>query len=898
MPYKRPRALPDNSILDQVLAASTDYHFIFDSEHRFIYANQGLLNIYKITLEELVGKTFEDIGVEPHLVDLHREQLRGAFKGRVVHGQNEYITPDGFSGYFEYSFSPIFDETGRVQAVAGFGREVSSRRNAERAILENERMNLRNLFKQTPEMVCYLKGPEHTFEFVNEAHIRALGFDATGMRVREAQPQSIQMHETLDNVYRTGLTAEMHEIPITLTDRVRYFNLTYVARYNEKGDINGVMILGAEVTEQVLQRTSLELVASLIQTMPAPFFAMNSKWEVVYWNPAAAEVIGIPKEEVLGKIAWDIFPGLEESDFGRTYKMVRSDKVARSFEAYFEPYKKWYQALPFPFEEGVAVVFMDTTARKNIEEELERSKARYQLLFDHSPLPKWIIDTETYKFLDVNLAAVKHYGYSKEEFLSMGAADIRPKEDVPVFLDAMKKDFDGTHNYERRRRHVKKDGSVIEVELTALDIVLDGQKRRIGAVVDVTDRVASEIRQNELLKSLNAAKEEAEKANELKSSFLANMSHEIRTPLGAMIGFADLLRDHGLSEEERTNYIEILIRNGEQLAAIINDILDLSKVEAGHMTLDFSPADPNAIVMDVVALLRVKAREKNLSLSVRTENSAPESIVTDELRTRQILMNIIGNAIKFTPSGSIDVRIYGGQDASHKNMIYFEVSDTGVGIPESQIEGIFNVFVQADSALTRKFGGTGLGLALSRRLARALGGDVVVTESREGKGSKFLISIGTTQQKDTNVSKRVDSERVVAPVDSSLLKDVRILVADDFAENRQIISTYITKYGAIVDFADNGLAAYRKALDGHFDIVLMDIQMPEMDGYTATQKLRDAGFTKPVIALTAHAMSEVRMKCLNVGCTDYLAKPIRRDELIATLVRYIKPHSDSSIILN
>lgn len=892
MPKSNPTSLPSNSLLNKVLGASPDFHYIFDKSHRFIYANQALLNIYRMELDQLVGKSMEELGVDAGLVALHHEQLERVFDGHVVHGQNEYITPDGFEGYYEYTFTPIFDEKGEVHAIAGYGKETSEQRNAERSAVENERMNLRNLFKQTPEMVCYLIGPDHIFEFVNEAHVKALGFDATGMKVREAQPESVEVHGILDNVYRTGVTAELHEIPVTVTDRVRYFNLTYAARFNESGAVNGVMILGAEVTDQVLLRNSLEREANLIETMQAPFFALNSSWQVIYWNPAASKVIGLSKEQTLGRVFWDIFPGVEDSDFGRYYKQVRRDQKPTSFEAYYANHNKWYQALPFPYDDGVAVLFMDITARKHIEEELERSKARYQVLFDHSPLPKWIIDAETFKFIDVNLAAVNHYGYSKEEFLSMSAADIRPKEDLPAFFETMKMDFKVDSTYDRRRRHIKKNGAVIEVEMTALDIQLDGKKRRIGAVVDITDRVAFEARQNDLLKSLHAAKEEAEKANELKSAFLANMSHEIRTPLGAMIGFADLLRDVDVSAEERANYIDILIRNGDQLATIINDILDLSKVEAGHLKMDFEPTDPSSVVTDVVSLLRVKTRDKNLALTVRTETSAPEQIVTDALRLRQILLNVIGNAIKFTPAGSIDVRIYGARNPNGKQIVYFEVKDTGVGVPESHRESIFNVFVQADSNLTRKYGGTGLGLALSRRLARELGGDISVAHSVEGQGSTFLIAIEDAQEKQVVAAAADGVGPQPAGADFSKLSGLKVLVVDDSSENRQIISVYLTKHGAVIDFAENGIVAYRKALESSFDVVLMDIQMPEMDGYTATQKLREAGYAKPIIALTAHAMSEVRMKCLNVGCTDYLSKPIRRDELLTVLMRNVSSRSE------
>ncbi len=345
-------------------------------------------------------------------------------------------------------------------------KEMDERASSQQAVdrsrhaIDVERRNFNNLFEETRELVCILRGPEHVFEFVNESHIKVLGFDATGMTVRHAQPESVEVHGILDNVFRTGKTAHLHEIPVTVGQRLRHFNLTYAARTSDTGEIDGVMILGTEVSDQV-----------------------------------------------------------------------------------------------------------------EIREKLLESQNKYQLLFDYSPLPKWIMDVETLSFLDVNLAAVRLYGYSKEEFLSLRATDIRLPEDVPEFMEAMKEDYKfEADRAPKRFRHRKKDGTFLQVEVSALDLTLNRRNVRIAAIVDVTERVLSDERQKELMASLQVAKEEAERANDLKSAFLANMSHEIRTPLGAMLGFAELLSESEISSLERSNYIEILLRNGEQLSFIINDI--------------------------------------------------------------------------------------------------------------------------------------------------------------------------------------------------------------------------------------------------------------------------------------------------------------------------------------
>lgn len=386
-------------------------------------------------------------------------------------------------------------------------------------------------------------------------------------------------------------------------------------------------------------------------------------------------------------------------------------------------------------------------------------------------------------------------------------------------------------------------------------------------------------------KDLKSAKDEAEKANQLKSAFLANMSHEIRTPLGAIVGFADLLRDPSLSPEEHDNFINIMARNGEQLSTIIDDILDLSKVEAGHLTLEHIDTHPAMIADDVISLLTIKAREKNIVLDFKAELSTPANIVSDPVRVKQILMNIVSNAIKFTFQGAFKVRSFGAAEGKNRKFLYFEVTDTGIGIPPIEIDRVFEPFVQVDVTHTRKFGGTGLGLALSRQLARHLGGDVTITKTAEGKGTTFLITIEDQLGKRVLLTTRTERDPT-ANLPENVLNNISVLVVDDSEDNRQLISLYLNKFGAVVDFAENGEVGFRKALGGHHDIVLMDIQMPVMDGYTATAKLREAGFRKPIIALTAHAMTEVRLKCLNVGCTDHLSKPINAIELIGAIAKY------------
>ncbi len=419
---------------------------------------------------------------------------------------------------------------------------------------------------------------------------------------------------------------------------------------------------------------------------------------------------------------------------------------------------------------------------------------------------------------------------------------------------------------------------------------------------DMIDRLAAATRERARMASLELSYAAARAANRAKSEFLANMSHEIRTPMTAIIGYADLLLDAGTTEQERTTYVQTIRRNGEHLLAIINDILDLSKIEAGKMTVEVVPCSPDQVIADVVSLMRVRAREKKLSLQVTYATPIPETIHTDPTRLRQILINLVSNAIKFTAAGEIRVTARCLEVESPQPRLTFEVADTGIGLQPEEIGQLFQPFIQADTSTTRKFGGTGLGLAISRRLANMLGGDITL-QSTPGQGSTFTLTVSTGPL--AGVPMRATFREVLeaaplapggapAAAPPAAPAGCRVLLAEDGRDNQLLISTLLRKAGAQVSLADNGLIAVEQALaavarGSAFDVIFMDMQMPELDGYGATARLRREGYQGTIVALTAHAMSGDRERCLSAGCTDFLTKPVDRARLIATLTRYTAP---------
>ena len=389
---------------------------------------------------------------------------------------------------------------------------------------------------------------------------------------------------------------------------------------------------------------------------------------------------------------------------------------------------------------------------------------------------------------------------------------------------------------------------------------------------------------------LAAAQVVAEAANCAKSEFLANMSHEIRTPMNAIVGYAEMLRDEIIKTEmpgAPVEFVDAILSNTEHLLGLLNDILDMSKIESGQIEVEHVRCNPWAIVHNVAAMMRAPAKAKGLALSIEHVGPIPESIESDSLRLRQVLANLIGNAVKFTATGGVHISVQLLRDNPKCPMLQFEVVDTGIGMLPETIDKLFDRFTQADTSTTREYGGSGLGMAISKRLAVLLGGDITI-RSESGHGSTFTVTIQTGSLENV---KLVENPQVVPTAERSkkrpgkVASGERILLAEDCTDNQRIVSLILTNAGFQVTIAENGQVACDKAMaaleEGKpFDMILMDMQMPVMEGHEATRQLRAAGYSRPIVALTAHATVDDRRKCLEAGCDFYVTKPVNRSELL------------------
>jgi len=513
--------------------------------------------------------------------------------------------------------------------------------------------------------------------------------------------------------------------------------------------------------------------------------------------------------------------------------------------------------------------------------ESQRNESRFRSMFELGGVPSALVDSMG-RFKLVNDQFCKMTGYSEDELKQIKFTDITHPEDAHDNLTAFQSMLAGKQKgVHLEKRYIVKGGDTIWaiVDATMINHSAPEDVTSIAIIQDITTRKLAEL-------AAKKATQDAEDANKAKTEFLAFMSHEIRTPLGVILGFAEILRNKNISQNLRDEFAETIHRNALELGSLIDDVLDLSKVEAGRVELARNTVQISDLIRDLEGTFSLEAKNKNLVFNVTLDKDGPTSIISDHKILRQILVNIVGNAIKYTEKGRVAMRV-GLQTIENAGlaMAVFTVSDTGCGISDNERDKLFHAFGQTTSKSIKRKQGTGLGLVLSKKLARLLGGDVELKESIPGQGSTFVVTVDAGP-----ISKQIKTvlQPEVKPIEMSATKTKRldgtkILVAEDTPDQALLIKFLLADVGASVTVVNNGAGAVEKILSDKFDIILMDMQMPILDGFDATRLLRRQGFKKPIIALTAQAFKQDSYKALQAGCNRHLSKPFTQDRLVQAI---------------
>ncbi|MCW7481032.1 PAS domain-containing hybrid sensor histidine kinase/response regulator [Leptospira kanakyensis] len=643
-----------------------------------------------------------------------------------------------------------------------------------------------------------------------------------------------------------------------------------------------------------------EVYSSLIlQYLYDAVIVTDLEFRITSWNLAAERIYGFTAEEVIGKSTLQILK-TEQNDTTRESRISELQTKGIWQGEIFQYDKgskklKIRSAASFLKDKsgqtiGVIAINRDITDENKTQEELEDSEERFKMSFDNAGIGVCFLDLNG-KFIKVNKKLESMLGYSEAELIGKKSNEFSYEEDKPLFDSFRDAALGGAKEsviYEKR--FFSKDKNIVWVEISNT-LVKDRNGNPSYFVVhlnNITDRKNAEFH-------LLNAKKDAERANEAKSEFVANMSHEIRTPLNGVIGFNELLLTTNLDPDQK-EYVRNAISSAHGLLGIINDVLDISKIEAGKLVLNEATSNLKQIISDSLGVLKWKATEKGIYLRLEADSNVPEIIYIDATRLRQILINLLGNAVKFTEEGGVVLKVIATPASDQKTKLEFSITDTGIGIPEEHKSHLFQSFWQGESNSKRRYGGTGLGLRITKSLLDLMGGQIEVhSESGVGTEFRFVIECNSADQSTSQLSQDSNDyqKELVTHFDQSTLSHIspNILLVEDNEMNRNLLKRMIQKYipNSKIKEAVDGLEAVRFFHESTPDLVFMDVQMPNMDGLEAATEIRKQprGISVPIIALTAGALYEERKKCFEVGMDQFLTKPIDILALNQILFHYL-----------
>jgi len=802
--------------LQNVLASSPDAITVSDLKGNIIECNQASLDQHGFSSkDEVIGKNALDF-ITPRDHKRALEDMKKTIKEDFVKNvEYTFLNKDGSEFPAELSASIIRDSAGRPTSFVAITKDITERRRAEKTLQDSER-RYRLLAKNVIDVIWT------TDINLNLTHISPSVTHLMGYSLEEVM--ALRLEEIL--------------APDSFLSVMKVFEEEWSVE-SKKG--------------RGRRRPTLEL-----EVNRKDGSTVWTETKVTYLRDADGKTLGISgvtRDITLRK-------KMEKRLVEYTRKLAGRNKQLR-------------------VETGRARRAEE--ASKRGQEKLRESQQRYRALFKGAAEGILVADIETKQFKYANPAICQMLGYNEEEFKRMDVRNIHPKEDLDHVISEFEAQARGEKTLSSSVPCLRKDGTTIYADINGAKVSINGREYNLGLFKDITQRRQTEKKMEEYAEELAAKNEElkvetekAKEADRLKSEFLANVSHEIRTPLSTIKGAAYLLNKSSLSEEQR-RFCSMIRDSGEHLLRIINDILDLARIEAGQARLEEKELSLKELVEKTVFGFELRAKRKRLELNIVYPSDLPLEIRADEGKLSQVLTNLVDNALKFTQQGKVEVKLEKLADLN----IRLQVKDTGIGISEQKLSHIFEKFYQVDGTSRRKYEGTGLGLTIVRELANLMAGKIEA-RSRLGKGSTFSFTFPYSAAKQRMVQAK---DQAKPKTKQQLKKKINILIAEDDDSGYYIMESLLDNY--TTSRAVDGKEVLEKIREKDYDLVLMDIQMPEMDGLETTRKIREKDSTLPIIALTAKAMKGDRERCLEAGCSDYLPKPIELEELIAKVSQYL-----------
>jgi len=911
------------SLLERQIVFDTipDILYILDCDGFLVRWNRKLELLTGFSPEELQGRHALDFFLHNER-DAAAEAIRLAWKTGYSEREIDLVRKDGTACPVQWTCVPLENAKGDRIGLTGMGRDVTEQRRAaeklrksEARLAEAQQIAQVGSWEWDPNTNEVLWSDE-LYRILGEepgVHKPTLGGFADRIYIRDRQKALDTVNECLasksqldccfrivrrDGSIRVGrsrgevaVDGEGRLVRMVgtfqdITDAKRVEEELETAKQVAKEASRAQSEFLANMNQEIRQAHKLALIASRTHNA----VVLTDPQGCIEWvNDGFSRITEYTLDEVIGRTPGSVLQGPATDCATREYMRAQIRK-GEGFHVetvnYAKSGRKYWAALevePIHDAAGRLIHFMAIEADVTERKQAEQDRNRLATIVESSDDAIIGMDLEGV-VTSWNAGAERIFGYQAAETVGRSITFLSPPQRAHEAASILKKLRLGERVEPFESVRVAKHGRSIDVSLRMSPI-----KDHSGQIVGMS-KIARDITEfKQQAESLLCAKKLAEEASQAKSRFLANMSHEIRTPMTAVIGFAEVLR-RGLDDEaERRECIDTIVSSGNHVLTLLSDILDLSKIEAGRIEYQRIRCSPHQVVSDVLSILRIQAVEKGLGLECEWEGRAPESIETDPDCLRQLLMNLVGNAIKFTERGAVRVVAAVNFDQPEPRMV-IEVHDTGIGIAPENLERIFSPFDQADVSVTRRFGGTGLGLTISRRIAHGLGGELTVA-SRLGEGSVFRATIATGPLDEGRIPQRPSTEALashdLSGALTTQLNGARILLVEDGATNRKLISLVLRRAGAEVVCAVDGQAGFKAAIEQRFDLILMDMQMPVLDGYEATRRLRAAGYVGPILALTAHALRGDAEVCLACGCDDHLVKPIEHDRLLNAVAEHM-----------